>query len=67
MRTLYRFEKPGGHRVEIRDRTVMQFSAIEFLVFVDGSPSGAATTSAGTDVATSAENCGRILTDWIEV
>ena len=38
MRTLHRFEKPGGHWAEIRERTVTTVRAIEFIVFVDGSP-----------------------------
>jgi len=37
MRVLYRFERPDGHWAEIRDRKVTQFSALEVLVFVDGS------------------------------
>ena len=37
MRTLYRFEKPGGHWAEIRERTITQFDGLEFVVFVDGS------------------------------
>lgn len=37
MRVLHRFEKPDGHWAEIRERTVRQFRAIEFSVFVDGS------------------------------
>lgn len=37
MRVLYRFEKPGGHWAEIRERTVTTFRAIEYIVFVDGS------------------------------
>lgn len=35
MRMLRRFTKPG-HVAEIRERTVTQFHALEFLVFVDG-------------------------------
>jgi len=37
VRVLHRFTKPGGHWAEIRERTVTQFKAIEFIVFVDGS------------------------------
>ena len=37
MRVLHKFTKPGGHWAEIRERTVTQFRALEFLVFVDGS------------------------------
>lgn len=37
MRVLRRFTKPGGHVAEICERTVTQFRAIEFIVFVDGS------------------------------
>lgn len=36
MRVLHRFTKPG-RVAEIRERTVTQFSTIEFLVFIDGS------------------------------
>lgn len=36
-RTLYRFEKQGGHWAEICERKVTPFRAIEFIVFVDGS------------------------------
>jgi hypothetical protein len=35
-RVLHRFTREG-HVAEIRERTVTQFHAIEFLVFVDGS------------------------------
>jgi hypothetical protein len=34
---MHRFTKPGGHVAEIRERTVTQFAAIEFLIYVDGS------------------------------
>lgn len=37
VRTLYRFEKPGGHWAEIRERTIAQFAGLEYIVFVDGS------------------------------
>ena len=37
MRTLYRFEKPGGHWAEIRERKITQFDGLEFVVFVDAS------------------------------
>ena len=37
MRVLHRFTKPGGRVAEIRERTITQFKAIEFLVFVEGS------------------------------
>ena len=37
MRTLYRFEKPGGHWAEIRERKVSRFNGLEFIVFMDGS------------------------------
>lgn len=37
MRTLYRFEKPGGHWAEIRERKIAQFGGLEYIVFVDGS------------------------------
>lgn len=37
LRTLYRFEKPGGHWAEIRERKITTFRAIEYMVFVDGS------------------------------
>ena len=37
MNILHRFTKPGGHWAEIRVRKVMRFSAIEYVVFVDGS------------------------------
>ena len=36
MRVLHRFNKQG-HCAEIRERTVSQFRAIEFLVFIDDS------------------------------
>lgn len=36
-RTLYRFEEPGGHWAEIRERKVSTFGALEFLVSMDGS------------------------------
>jgi hypothetical protein len=36
MRVLCRFTKPGGHVAEICERTVTQFRATEFIVFVDG-------------------------------
>lgn len=37
MRLLRRFTKAGGHWAEIRERTVTQFKAIEFIVYVDDS------------------------------
>jgi hypothetical protein len=37
MAMLHRFTKPGDHWAEIRERTVTQFNAIEFIVFVNGS------------------------------
>ena len=37
MRVLHRFIKPNGRWAEIRERSVTEFRAIEFLVFVDGS------------------------------
>jgi hypothetical protein len=36
-RLLYRFTKTGGDVAEIREQSVTQFRAIEFLVFVNGS------------------------------
>lgn len=36
MRVLHRFDKPGGRWVEIRERKVTRFEALEFLVFIDG-------------------------------
>lgn len=37
MRVLYRFTKPGGHVLELRERKVTTFRALEWLQFVDDS------------------------------
>jgi len=37
MRVLYLFTKAGGHVAEIRERNVVPFRGLEFIVFVDGS------------------------------
>jgi hypothetical protein len=37
MRTLYRFEKAGGHWAEIRERKIAQFGGLEYVVYMDGS------------------------------
>lgn len=36
MRVLHRFEKPGGRVMEVRERKVATWEALEFLVFLDG-------------------------------
>lgn len=36
-RTLYRFEKPGGHWAEIRERKIAPFGGLEYIVYMDGS------------------------------
>lgn len=37
MRVLHRFTKPGGRVLEIRERKVTPFNALEWLVYFDGS------------------------------
>jgi hypothetical protein len=36
MRVLHRFTKPGGHVVEIKERRITSFEALEWMEFVDG-------------------------------
>jgi hypothetical protein len=36
MRVLHRFTKPGGHVVEIKERRITSFDALEWMEFVDG-------------------------------
>jgi len=68
--TLHRFTKPG-YRAEIRERQVLQFHAVEYIVFVDGAMSDSELFHGGRAAeypAAIATRIAEFVADgWIEV